>query len=217
MSGSEEQQPPNIPDLLGVREPLSETLARRLFEQRVVALSGPLDDRAATRVSAELMTLDAEGDDAVTLRVDSGQGSLALALTLMDVVELLGVPVHALCLGQVGEGVVGVVSVCTRRAALPSTRFALREPAAGASGPVHARNVAQWAEMRSDERERFCVRLAAAAHKPLEAVREDVVRGRFLSAGDAVTYGLIDEISRPEVNASRGPRSDPSIGFRPRH
>jgi ATP-dependent Clp protease protease subunit len=218
----DEAQPPRIPDIPGfpdvpgAREPLSETLARRLFEQRVVVLHGPLDDLSATRASAELMTLDAEGDDPVTLRVDSGEGSLALALTLMDVVELMGVPVHALCLGQVGEGVVGVVAVCARRAASPSTRFALREPAAGAPGPVHARNVAQWAQMRADEQERFCVRVAAAARKPLEVVREDVARGRFLGTDEAVTYGLIDEICRPVADARRVPSSDPPMGFRPR-
>jgi len=93
----------------------SQVLAQRLFEQRVVVLHGPLDDATATRVSAELMTLDAEGDTAVSLRIDSGDGSLALALTLMDVIELLGVPVHALCMGQVGGPAIGVLSVCSRR------------------------------------------------------------------------------------------------------
>ncbi len=58
----------------------------------------------STRVSAELMTLDAEGDEPVTLRVDCGEAALAPALTLMDVIELMGVPVRALCLGQVGVG-----------------------------------------------------------------------------------------------------------------
>ena len=101
----------------------SQSLAQRLFEQRVVLLNGPLDDMTATRVSAELMTLDAEGDDAVTLRIDCADGSLALALTLMDVIELLGVPVHALSMGQVGGPAVGVLAVCHHRASMPSTRF----------------------------------------------------------------------------------------------
>ena len=79
-------------------------MARRLLAQRVVLLHGPLDDFSVTRVAAELMTLDAEGDDPVTLRVDCGEAALAPALTLMDVVELMGVPVRALCLGQVGVG-----------------------------------------------------------------------------------------------------------------
>jgi ATP-dependent Clp protease protease subunit len=162
------------------------------------------------------MTLDAEGDEPVSLRVDCGEGRLALALTLMDVVELMGVPVRALCLGQVGEGAVGIVSVCAQRVALPNTRFALREPVAEAPAPVHVRNVAQWAELRADERDRFCARVAAAAHKPVEVVRDDVVRGRYLSAGEAVAYGLIDQVCEPAADVRRlPPPPGPPMGFRP--
>ncbi len=57
-------------------EPLSEVLARRLLAERVVLLHGPLDELSVTRVSAELMTLDADGDDPVTLRVDCGEAGL---------------------------------------------------------------------------------------------------------------------------------------------
>ncbi len=196
---------------------MPELLARRLFEQRVVLLHGPLDDLAAARTSAELMTLDAEGDEPVTLRVDSGEGSLALALTLMDVIELLGVPVHALCLGQVGAGAVGVVAVCARRVAMPSTRFALREPTTEQS-PVHVRDVAQWSKLRTDERERFCARVAEAARRPVAQVREDLEANRYLDAPAAVAYGLIDEVSRPDAAISRLPGAGtPPIGFRPRH
>jgi ATP-dependent Clp protease, protease subunit len=195
---------------------LPEALARRLFDQRVVLLHGPLDDLSVARVTAELMTLDAEGDEPVTLRVDSGEGSLALALTLMDVIELLGVPVHAVCLGQVGAGAVGVVAVCGRRVAMPSTRFALCEPATEQS-PVHVRNVAQWSKLRTDERERFCSRVAAAAGRPVEQVRTDVVAGAFLDAEGALVYGLVDQVSRPDAEISRFPGAGPSpMGFRPR-
>ena len=75
-------------------EALSDVVARRLLAQRVVILHGPLDDFSVTRVSAELMTLDAGGDEPVTLRVDCGEAQLATALTLMDVIELMGVPVR---------------------------------------------------------------------------------------------------------------------------
>ena len=132
-------------------------VARRLLAQRVVLLHGPLDDFSVTRVSAELMTLDAEGDEPVTLRVDCGEAALAPALTLMDVIELMGVPVHALCLGQVGGGAVGVVAVCSHRSALPSTRFSLSEPTTQLE--AHVRNVTQWAELRAAERQRFCGRV----------------------------------------------------------
>jgi ATP-dependent Clp protease protease subunit len=194
-------------------EPLSETLARRLLAQRVVLLHGALDDVSVTRVSAELMTLDAEGDGPVHLRVDCGEAALGPALTLMDVIELMGVPVHALCLGQVGAGAVGVVAVCARRSATPSTRFSLREPTTQLE--AHVRNVAQWAELRTAERRRFCERVAAAAGRTVAAVEEDLVRGRFLSAAEAVEYGIIDEVCRPDAPARRLPGSGPPMGFRP--
>jgi ATP-dependent Clp protease protease subunit len=217
------QAPPEWPLLYpptgATSTPLSEILAERLLAQRVVLLHGPLDDLSVTRASAELMTLDAEGDDPVTLRVDSGDGGLAHALTLMDVIELMGVPVHALCLGQVGAGAVGVVAVCARRSAMPSTRFALREPAGGHE-TVHVRNAAQWAEVRAHERDRFCVRVAAATGRTVGQVREDISRGRFLDAGEAVAYGLVDEVCRPDAEIHRLPGSSAGspgqpMGFRP--
>jgi ATP-dependent Clp protease protease subunit len=195
-------------------ESLSDALARRLFAQRVVLLHGPLDDLSVTRVSAELMTLDAEGDDPVTLRVDCGEAGLGPALTLMDVIELMGVPVRALCLGQVGAGAIGVVAVCAHRAAMPNTRFSLTEPATAME--AHVRNMAQWAELRAGERHRFCERVAAAAGKAVDRVEADLQRGRFLSAAEAVGYGILDEVCRPDAPIRRLPGSaPPPMGFRP--
>ena len=195
-------------------EPLSESLARRLLAQRVVLLHGPLDDLSVTRVSAELMTLDAEGDDPVCLRVDCGEAGLAPALTLMDVIELMGVPVRALCLGQVTAGAIGVVAVCAHRAAMSSTRFLLSEPTTRME--AHVRNVAQWAELRAGDRRRFCERVAAAVGKPAATVEEDLGRGRFLSAAEAVEYGILDEVCRPDAPIRQLPGSEPPpMGFRP--
>jgi len=195
-------------------EYLSEVLARRLLAQRVVLLHGPLDELSVTRVSAELMTLDADGDGPVTLRVDCTEAGLGPALTLMDVIELMGVPVRALCLGQVGEGAIGVVALCAHRAALPSTRFSLSEPTTELQ--AHVRNVAQWAEQRAAERQRFCARVGAAAGRPSRAVEEDLAHGRFLGAPEAVEYGILDEVCRPDTPVARLPGSGPPpVGFRP--
>jgi ATP-dependent Clp protease protease subunit len=218
---------PGLPDTGGSRSgtELSELLGRRLMEERVVLLHGPLDDATVTRVSAELMTLDAEGDDAVTLRIDCGEAALAPALTLMDVVELMGVPARALCLGQVGGGAVGILAVCAHRAAMPSTRFMLSEPATHME--AHVRNVAQWAELRAAERERFCERVGAAVGTSATEVGADLERGRFFGATEALEYGLLDEICRPGAEVHRlpgsgsgsgsgpGPATPPPIGFRP--
>lgn len=190
---------PDVPGMGGGyrSDSLSDVLARRLMEERVVLLHGPLDEMSATRVSAELMTLDADGDDPVTLRLDCGAAALAPALTLMDVIELMGVPVRALCLGQVAGGAVGVLAVCAHRSAMPSTRLLLSEPSTHME--AHVRNVAQWAELRADERRRFCERVGAAAGHPADEVVEDLQRGRFFSATEAVEYGLLDEVCRPDA------------------
>ncbi len=190
----------------------SQTLAQRLFAQRVVVLTGPLDATTATRVSAELMTLDAEGDDAVTLRIDCADGSLALALTLMDVIELLGVPVHALSMGQVGGPAVGVLSVCHHRASMPSTRFSLREPTT--QFETRVRDVEQWAHLRSEERRRFTDRIADAVRRSPDVVAETFGRGVFMSAREALDFGLIDEICGPKGTVHQMP--GPPVGFRPR-
>jgi ATP-dependent Clp protease protease subunit len=200
----------------GSPEPLSDVLARRLLAQRIVQLTGALDGPTATRVSAELMTLDADGDDPVTLRVDCSEADLAPAMTLMDIVELMGVPVRAQCLGQVAAGAIGVVAVCSHRAALPSTRFSLCEPTT--QHEAHVRNVAQWAELRASERRRFCERVGAAAGKPSDIVEADLERGRFLSADEAVAYGILDEVSRPDADIRHLPGAgtgQPPMGFRP--
>ena len=216
---------PGLPGLPGLPDPggygprpsteLSELLTRRLMEQRVVLLRGPLDEATVTRVSAELMTLDADGDDAVTLRIDCGEAALAPALTLMDVVELMGVPVRALCLGQVGGGAIGVLAVCAHRAAMPSTRFMLSEPATHME--AHVRNVAQWAELRAAELSRFCERVGAAVGKPAEEVGADLETGRFFGAIEALEYGLLDEVARPDADVRTLPGSPPAppIGFHP--
>src|SRR5580658_120246 len=163
--------------------PWPKMLAERLFEQRVVLLHGALDDTVASRVSAELMTLDAEGDGPVTLRIDSADGSVALALTVMDVIELLGVPVRALCLGQVGGPAIGVLSVCSHRAAMPSTRFSWREPTTQLA--PRAREVERWAQMRSEERQRFAERVASAVAQPARAVAELLDVGSYMTAQEA--------------------------------
>lgn len=198
----------------GGPEPLSDVVARRMLAQRVVLLHGTLDEQSVMRVSAELMTLDAEGDDPVTLRVDCGEAALAPSLTLMDVIELMGVPVRALCLGQVGSGAIGVVAVCAHRSAMPSTRFSLSEPTTQLQ--AHVRNVAQWADLRAGERRRFCTRVSAATGQPPDAVEADLERGRFLSADEAVRYGILDEVSQPDAPIRRLPGSGPPpMGFRP--
>ena len=127
--------------------PNSSWLEERLFERRIVLCRGTLDDALAGRVASELMTLDALGDGAVELQLDCEGASLEAAWTLIDVVDLLGVPVNIVCSGRVEGAAVGLLSAGERRTALAHIsvspdRSAARDLRAGeragrAAGPPH--------------------------------------------------------------------------------
>jgi len=104
--------------------------------------------------------------------------------------------------------------VCSHRSALPSTRFSLSEPTTQLQ--AHVRNVTQWAELRAAERERFCGRVGAATGQDPAAVERDLQRGRFFGADEALAYGLLDEVARPDAPVRQLPGTGPPpMGFRP--
>ncbi|HEY5096620.1 MAG TPA: ATP-dependent Clp protease proteolytic subunit [Acidimicrobiales bacterium] len=189
-----------------------EWLRRRLFERRMVVLTGPLDDRRAGEVGASLMTLDASGDGAVDLQIDCAGGSTGAALALMDIVDLLGVPVRAWCTGQAAGPALGVLAVCAHRALSPHARVHLTEPRVEWEGS--ARQLEQLAAAHADQWTMFCRRVAEATGQDADRIGRDADRGRFLTAPEAVAYGLADEVVAPDARIERFPGRP--IGFRPR-
>ncbi len=201
----------NGPDLGGLADPQA-WMQRRLFDRRTVLLSGPLDDRVANRVGASLMTLDATGDSTVQLQIDSGDGTVDAALALMDIVDLLGVPVHATCVGQAAGPAVGVLAVCHQRTLAPHARLRLIEPTVEMQGS--ARQLQQLATGHLERMAMFWTRLSEATGRSIEDLRVDASEGRFLSAEEAVSYGLADEVATPDARVHRLPGR--AIGFGPR-
>ncbi len=193
-------------------EPWGRSVRDRLFEQRVVFLWGPLDDPAAGRLAAELMTLDATGDDPVQLHVDSPGGTLEAAFCLIDVIDLLGVELTATCVGQAVGPVIGPLAVAHHRRATGHARFRLSEPVLTTTG--RAGELASWAESQRRQLRRFCERVGEAVGKPPDTVAGDLSRGRFLDAREALEYGLVDEICGPGARVY--PMPGQPLGFRPR-
>jgi ATP-dependent Clp protease, protease subunit len=189
-----------------------EWLRRRLFERRMVVLTGPLDDGRAGEVGASLMTLDASGDGAVDLQIDSRGGSTGAALALMDIVDLLGVPVRAWCTGQAAGPALGVLAVCAHRALSPHARVQLTEPRVEWEGS--ARQLELLAAAHAGQWTMFLRRVAEATGQDADRIRRDADRGRFLTPTEAVAYGLADEVVAPDARIERFPGRP--IGFRPR-
>jgi ATP-dependent Clp protease protease subunit len=201
----------DAPNVGGFSDPQA-WMQRQLFDRRMVLLSGALDNGVANRVGVSLMTLDATGDSAVQLQIDSSDGTVDAALALMDIVDLLGVPVHATCVGQAAGPAVGVLAVCDQRTVSPHARLRLLEPTVEVQGS--ARQLQQLAAGHLDRMAMFWTRLSEATGTSVERLRHDASEGRFLSAEEAVVYGLADEVATPDARIHR--LSERSIGFGPR-
>ena len=168
----------------------------RLFERRIVLAHGVLDDRLAGEVALSLMTLDAEGDEHVELHLSCPDGTLAAAFAVIDTMDLLGVPVHATCVGSVCGPPVGVLAAASWRRAAVHARFRLATGATSLTGT--ASELARLAREHQEQVEAFAARLAVATKRPFEHVEADLAAGRSLSAAEAIAYGLVDELWSPK-------------------
>jgi ATP-dependent Clp protease, protease subunit len=166
-------------------------LYERLLEQRIVLASGVLDDAAATRLSAQLLTLDAEGDGPVRLELQNLQAELPAALTLMGVLDVVRAEVRAFASGETGGAALGVLASCPRRAAYPNASFTLSEPKLQFGGTVTAVTAREQQARRMVDS--LFYRIAEATGRDAEDIREDARRGRTLTTAQAIGYGLIHE------------------------
>lgn len=168
-------------------------LAERLLEQRIVTLTGKLEDADANRAAASLALLDASGDEPVHLRLSDVDADLDTALTLLDTLDLMTVPVHASCLGQLTGAAVVLLAVAEHRTATRHATIHLREPRTEHSGV--AREVAAHADEHRRRLDALQQRVAAACSRSTEAVAADMRDGRVLTADEARGYGLIDNVA----------------------
>ena len=168
-----------------------DTLYERLLEQRIVLASGVLDDPAATRLSAQLLTLDAEGDGPIRLELQNLRSELPAALALMGILDVLRAEVQAFASGETGGPALGVLASCPRRLAYPNASFTLSEPRLRFTGTATA--VSAREQQASRMVDSLFYRLAEATGRDAEDIREDARRGRVLTVAEAIGYGLIHD------------------------
>lgn len=168
-------------------------LEEKLFDQRIVVVRGQLTAEAATGTAAALMTLDAAGPAPVQLHLASQGGELGAALSIIDVIDSMGAPVHAIVTSQAGGAVVALLAAAERRSAYRHARFKLNEPrSTGVTGT--ADEVARAAGQHLRELEEITLRLVEVTGQSRSRIEDDMSAGRSLTAQEALDYGLIEEI-----------------------
>ncbi|HEY0717973.1 MAG TPA: ATP-dependent Clp protease proteolytic subunit [Streptosporangiaceae bacterium] len=176
-----------------------------LLRRRIVLAHGHLTDDAATRLCAQLLTLDAEADGPIQLEVQSLTADLTAAVTVMGVLDTVGVPVQARLSGRTTGAGLGVLAACPQRAAYPNALFALTEPTAEFSGTVDA--VAAQEEQTRAMTGVVYERLAEITGREVEEIRTAARARLLLTAAQAVDYGLVSKVvTRPTRPTRPRPR-----------
>jgi ATP-dependent Clp protease, protease subunit len=185
--------PPGIPGQPGSHHrpgsPERPELYERLLERRIVMAHGHLDDQAATSLCAQLLTLDAEGDGPIRLELQNLSADLTAALTVMGVLDVVGVPVEARVAGRMSGAAFGVLAVCGQRRAYPNAMFAMSEPTVEFGGPLRA--VAAREKQTRGMLDALYFRLADVTGREVDDIRADARGRRVLTAAEAQRYGLL--------------------------
>ena len=176
-------------------EPRSSSyLEEKAFKSRTLLIFGTITDVAARDATRRLIALDADSDAPIDILVSSPGGHLESGDAIHDVVRFIAAPVHMIGTGWVGSAATHLYLAVPRerRFCLPNTRFLIHQPSGGAGGP--ASDIAIHAQEILKARERIARTIARETGKSLDAVMSDIERDRWLSAEEAVEYGLVSRI-----------------------
>lgn len=167
----------------------------RLLDERIIYLGTGIDDGVANAVIAQLLHLESESpEQPVSLYLNSAGGSIPATLAVYDAMQFIAPPVETTCVGQAvaGAAVLLAGGAAGRRRVLPHGRVVLHAPAAEGRGAIPDLIL----EAEEVERVRTLLEELLAQHtgRPPAQVREDTERELVLTADQAVSYGIVDEI-----------------------
>ena len=180
-----------------LEEMIEGAVFRRLYAQRILYLRGPIEDTVADTLVAQMMSLDAESDEDVTLYINSPGGLISGMFAVYDVMQLMRSKVNTCCVGIAASAGAFLLATGTgTRSATPNARVMIHQPLGGARG--QAVDVQIQARQIVYLRQRLYEILAERTGKPVEQIERDADRDFWLSAPEAQDYGLIDEVLSPE-------------------
>lgn len=184
-------------------EPRNSFLEEKAFKSRTVLVFGTISDSSASEVARRLIALDAHSSDPIDMLVSSPGGHLESGDAIHDILRFINAPVNMIGTGWVGSAATHLYLAVPRerRYCTPNTRFLIHQPSGGAGG--QASDIAIHAQEILKARERIAKTIARETGKPLDTVLLDIERDRWLSAEEAVTYGLVGRIISHKTELKR--------------
>ena len=168
----------------------------RLLKDRIIFLSGEIDDVTANLVVAQMLFLEMEDPDKeINLYINSPGGSVTAGMAIYDTMQYLRCPVSTLCIGMAASMGAFLLTAGAKgmRRILPNAEVMIHQPLGGAQ----ATDIAIHAEYIMKIKKKLNTILAQRTGQPLEKVEADTERDHFLSAEEALAYGIVDEIVAP--------------------
>ena len=167
----------------------------RLLKERVVFMVGPVNDQTANLVIAQLLFLESENPDKdISLYINSPGGSVSSGLAIFDTMQFIKPDVSTLCVGMAASMGAFLLAAGAKgkRFSLPNSRVMIHQPLGGVQGQasdieIHAREILAL-------RDKLIRILAERTGQTLETIARDTDRDNFMSAEDALQYGIVDKV-----------------------
>ena len=166
----------------------------RLLKDRIIILNGEIDDNTANTVVAQLLYLDSLNNDDISLYINSPGGSITAGMAIYDTMNFIKSDVSTICIGIAASMAAFLLASGSKnkRYSLPNSEIMIHQPLGGAQG--QATDIKIAAERIIKLKEKLNQILAKNTNQPLEKIYNDTERDNFLSANEALEYGLIDKI-----------------------
>ena len=167
----------------------------RLLNDRIVMLSEEVNDTTASLIVAQLLYLEAQDPDKdIQFYINSPGGSVTAGMAIYDTMQYIKCDVSTICIGMAASMGAFLLSSGTKgkRLALPNAEIMIHQPSAGTQGQIT--DMAIHLKRLEIVKTRLTGILAANTGKPLEVVRADCERDNFMTAQEAMEYGLIDKV-----------------------
>ena len=167
----------------------------RLLRDRIIMLDGEVNGHSASLVVAQMLYLEAETPEkAVQFYINSPGGSVTAGMSIYDTMQFIRCPVHTIVLGQAASmgSLLAAAGERGHRYILPNARHMIHQPLGGASGQasdveIQARELLRWKDVLTDI-------YVTHTQQDRERLRTDMERDRFMTAAEAVEYGLADQV-----------------------